>query len=171
MSKILIIEDEVSLAELEKDYLELAGFEVAMETDGTGGLAAAIANDYDLIILDLMLPGIDGFEICKEIRSRKDTPIMMISAKKDDIDKIALAYTVSVRKAQGSEYNVVFLAISKAHTIMLNKNLIYTAVSRASNKLIILGDKETFIKGARKNMRIRKTSLKDSLLNYYQNNQ
>ena len=88
MSKILIIEDEVSLAELEKDYLELAGFEVAMETDGTGGLAAAIANDYDLIILDLMLPGIDGFEICKEIRSRKDTPIMMISAKKDDIDKI-----------------------------------------------------------------------------------
>ena len=88
MSKILIIEDEESLAELEKDYLELAGFEVAMETDGTGGLAAAIANDYDLIILDLMLPGIDGFEICKEIRSRKDTPIMMISAKKDDIDKI-----------------------------------------------------------------------------------
>ncbi|MGN1053771.1 MAG: ATP-dependent RecD-like DNA helicase [Erysipelotrichaceae bacterium] len=96
---------------------------------------------------------------------------IIVDYTKDDIDKIALAYTVSVHKAQGSEYNVVFLAISKAHTIMLNKNLIYTAVSRASNKLIILGDKETFIKGARKNMRIRKTSLKDSLLNYYQNNQ
>ncbi len=88
MSKILIIEDEVAIAELEKDYLELSGFEVEVETDGMNGLARAITEEFDLFILDLMLPGIDGFEICKEIREKKNTPILMVSAKKDDIDKI-----------------------------------------------------------------------------------
>ena len=88
MSKILIIEDETAIADLEKDYLELSGFEVDIETDGNAGLAAALTKDYDLFILDLMLPGIDGFEICKRIRDEKNTPIIMVSAKKDDIDKI-----------------------------------------------------------------------------------
>ena len=88
MSKILIIEDEVAIAELEKDYLELSGFEVEVENDGMTGLARALAEDFDLYILDLMLPGTDGFEICKQIRERKNTPILMVSAKKDDIDKI-----------------------------------------------------------------------------------
>ena len=88
MSKILIIEDEVTIAELEKDYLELSGFEVEVEHDGMTGLARALAEDFDLYILDLMLPGTDGFEICKQIRERKNTPILMVSAKKDDIDKI-----------------------------------------------------------------------------------
>ena len=88
MSKILIIEDEIAIAELEKDYLELSGFEVEVETDGMTGLARALTEDFDLYILDLMLPGTDGFEICKQIRSRKNTPILMVSAKKDDIDKI-----------------------------------------------------------------------------------
>ena len=88
MSRILIVEDEVAIADLEKDYLELSGFEVEIETDGTNGLARALAEDFDLFILDLMLPGIDGFEICKEIREKKNTPILMVSAKKDDIDKI-----------------------------------------------------------------------------------
>lgn len=88
MSKILIIEDEVAIAELEKDYLELSGFEVEVEHDGMTGLARALAEDFDLYILDLMLPGTDGFEICKQIRERKNTPILMVSAKKDDIDKI-----------------------------------------------------------------------------------
>jgi DNA-binding response OmpR family regulator len=88
MSRILIVEDEVDIANLEKDYLELSGFEVEIENDGTSGLARALAEDYDLFILDLMLPGVDGFDICKEIRDRKNTPILMVSAKKDDIDKI-----------------------------------------------------------------------------------
>ena len=88
MSKILIIEDEEAIAELEKDYLELSGFEVEVENDGTNGLARALAEDFDLFILDLMLPGIEGFEICKQIRGKKNTPILMVSAKKDDIDKI-----------------------------------------------------------------------------------
>ena len=87
MSKILIVEDEVAIAELEKDYLELSGFEVEMENDGTNGLARALAEDFDLFILDLMLPGIDGFEICKRIREKKNTPILLVSAK-EDIDKI-----------------------------------------------------------------------------------
>lgn len=88
MSKILIIEDEEAIAELEKDYLELSEFEVEVENAGDTGLASALANDFDLIILDLMLPGIDGFEVCKKIREQKDVPILMVSAKKEDIDKI-----------------------------------------------------------------------------------
>ena len=88
MSKILIVEDELAIAELEKDYLELSGFEVEVAGDGQVGLKKALTEDYDLIILDLMLPGIDGFEICREVRAEKNTPIIMVSAKKDDIDKI-----------------------------------------------------------------------------------
>lgn len=88
MSRILIVEDEEAIAELEKDYLELNDFEVVLENSGDTGLATALSENFDLIILDLMLPGIDGFEICKRIREDKDVPILMVSAKKDDIDKI-----------------------------------------------------------------------------------
>lgn len=88
MSKILIVEDELAIAELEKDYLELSDFEVEVATDGKAGLEKALREDYDLLILDLMLPEVDGFEICRQVRSEKNTPIIMISAKKDDIDKI-----------------------------------------------------------------------------------
>lgn len=88
MSRILIIEDEISIAELEKDYLELSGFEVEIETNGASGLDRALNEKFDFFILDLMLPEIDGFEICRQIREVKDVPILMISAKKEDIDKI-----------------------------------------------------------------------------------
>ena len=88
MSRILIVEDEVAIADLEKDYLELSGFEVEIESKGDVGLKRALEEEFDLYILDLMLPGMDGFEICKEIRNHKNTPILMVSAKKDDIDKI-----------------------------------------------------------------------------------
>lgn len=88
MSRILIVEDEVAIADLEKDYLELSGFEVEIKNDGTKGLERALHEEFDLFILDLMLPGVDGFEICKKIRETKNTPILMVSAKKDDIDKI-----------------------------------------------------------------------------------
>ena len=86
--KILIIEDEPSIAELEKDYLELSDFEVEIEGRGDSGLARALNEDFDIILLDLMLPDLNGFEICKKIREEKDIPILMISAKKDDIDNI-----------------------------------------------------------------------------------
>lgn len=88
MSRLLIIEDEVAIAELEKDYLELSGFEVEVETDGNVGAGRALKEEFDLIILDLMLPNMDGFEICKRIREAKNVPVIMVSAKRDDIDKI-----------------------------------------------------------------------------------
>lgn len=88
MSRILIIEDEESIAELEKDYLSISGYDVEVETNGEVGLERALNEEFDLFILDLMLPGKDGFEICKEIRDKKNTPVLMVSARKDDIDKI-----------------------------------------------------------------------------------
>lgn len=88
MSKILIIEDEVAIADLEKDYLELSGFEVVIEHAGDTGLERALNERFDLVVLDLMLPGMDGFEVCKKIREEQNIPILMVSAKKDDIDKI-----------------------------------------------------------------------------------
>ncbi len=88
MSRILIIEDEETIAELEKDYLELSGFEVEIENDGAVGLERSLKEDFDLFILDLMLPGTGGFEICRRIREVKNAPVLMVSAKKEDIDKI-----------------------------------------------------------------------------------
>jgi len=88
MKKVLIVEDEVSIADLEKDYLELSGFDVTIENTGDGGLNRALNEDFSIIVLDLMLPGTDGFEICRLVREKKDIPIIMVSAKKEDIDKI-----------------------------------------------------------------------------------
>ena len=86
--KVLIVEDEVAIADLEKDYLELSGFDVVIENAGDTGLKRALSEDFNIIVLDLMLPGMDGFEVCKQIREKKDVPIIMVSAKKEDIDKI-----------------------------------------------------------------------------------
>ncbi|MCF0132083.1 MAG: response regulator transcription factor [Pseudobutyrivibrio sp.] len=88
MSRILLIEDEEAIAELEKDYLELSNFEVDIEANGAEGLRKALSGNYDMFILDLMLPDMDGFEICKRIREEKNEPILMVSAKKEEIDKI-----------------------------------------------------------------------------------
>ena len=87
MSKILIIEDEEAIADLEKDYLELSDFEVEIEHTGDMGLQKALEKDFDLVILDLMLPEMDGIEVCRKIWEEKYIPILMVSAKKDDIDK------------------------------------------------------------------------------------
>jgi DNA-binding response OmpR family regulator len=88
MKRILIIEDDKSIAELERDYLEIDGFSVEIALNGTDGLNKALKDEVELVLLDLMLPGIDGFQICKAIRSEKDIPVLMVSAKKEDIDKI-----------------------------------------------------------------------------------
>lgn len=88
MKKILIIEDELQIAELEKDYLELSDFDVTIETDGVEGEKEAMSGKYDLLILDLMLPERDGFEICRRFRDHFQQPVIMLSAKKEDIDKI-----------------------------------------------------------------------------------
>ena len=83
MSRILIIEDELSIAELERDYLELNDFEVEIETNGAKGLDKALENDYSLILLDLMLPDLDGFEICRQIREKKDCLLYTSDAADD----------------------------------------------------------------------------------------
>ena len=88
MKKILIIEDDISIAEIERDFLEMDGFEITIATDGTEGLKQASTNNFNLILLDLMLPGIDGYEICRKIRTKLDIPILMVTAKIEDIDKI-----------------------------------------------------------------------------------
>jgi DNA-binding response OmpR family regulator len=88
VKRILLIEDEVSIAELQRDYLEIEGFQVDMKHDGKSGVTAALEGNYDLIILDIMLPGMSGFDICKEIRAEHNIPILLVSAKKEEIDKI-----------------------------------------------------------------------------------
>lgn len=86
--KILIIEDDIATAELENDYLRTDGYECDIAVSGIQGLEMALKNDYVLVILDIMLPGCDGFTVCKEIRASKDIPIIFVSAKNSDIDKI-----------------------------------------------------------------------------------
>ncbi|MEH7080945.1 response regulator transcription factor [Bacillus velezensis] len=88
MKKILIIEDDPSIGELQRDYLVINGFNVELVASGKEGLNKALSIDYDLIILDLMLPHVDGFEICRQVRAVKEIPILIVSAKKEDIDKI-----------------------------------------------------------------------------------
>lgn len=88
MKKILVIEDDLNIQALEKDYLEANNFAVKTASDGKEGLALALNEDFDLILLDIMLPEIDGLEICRRVREHKDIPILLVSAKKDDLDKI-----------------------------------------------------------------------------------
>lgn len=88
MKRILIIEDNIEIAELERDFLEAGGMESVIETNGTKGLEIALHENFDLILLDIMLPGTDGFHICRRIREEKEVPILMVSAKREDMDKI-----------------------------------------------------------------------------------
>ncbi|SDN75483.1 DNA-binding response regulator, OmpR family, contains REC and winged-helix (wHTH) domain [Paenibacillus sp. yr247] len=88
MKRILIVEDEQLIAELERDYLEVSGFKVDIAMDGEQGLKLGLSGEYDLIILDVMLPLLNGFEVCKQIREKHHIPILMVTAKKEDIDVI-----------------------------------------------------------------------------------
>lgn len=88
MAKILIVEDDEEIALLERDYLEISGYEVEVKTDGRGVAELVLAGDYNLLILDLMLPGISGYDICREIREKVEFPILMVTAKTETIDKI-----------------------------------------------------------------------------------
>lgn len=88
MSKILIVEDDQSIAELEKDYLELSNFQVEIAPDGHQGLQKALEGGYDLYIIDVMLPGLDGFQLCSKIRESQNVPILLVTAKQDELDKI-----------------------------------------------------------------------------------
>ncbi|MED1468878.1 response regulator transcription factor [Bacillus salipaludis] len=88
LKKILIIEDDLDIGELQQDYLEINGYDVELQTSGKEGLKRALNKEYDLLIIDIMLPEVDGFEICKQVRAVKNIPILIVSAKREDIDKI-----------------------------------------------------------------------------------
>ncbi len=88
MKKVLLIEDDISIAELQRDYLEMNGFQVEIQYTGNAGLRQALQEHYDLIILDIMLPELNGFEICKQVRTVTNIPILFVSAKKEEVDKI-----------------------------------------------------------------------------------
>lgn len=88
MQKILIIEDDPDIAAIERDYLVLNSYEIEIAADGVSGLSRGLSGEFDLILLDVMLPGIDGFTVCQKLREKIDTPILMVTARREDIDKI-----------------------------------------------------------------------------------
>ena len=88
MSKILIVEDDSEIALLERDYLEIEGLESDVVSDGESAVSAALSDGYDLVLLDLMLPGLNGYDVCRQIRDRVDVPILMVTARTDSVDKI-----------------------------------------------------------------------------------
>lgn len=88
MGKILIIEDDPAIADIERDYLELSGFDAVVAADGEAGLALALEGGIDLVLLDLMLPGLDGFSVCRRLREASDIPILLVTARSEDVDKI-----------------------------------------------------------------------------------
>jgi len=88
MKKILIIEDDISIAEIERDFLEINGFAAEIRNDGNTGLAEALQGGYDLVLLDIMLPGIDGYEVCRRLRGQVNVPILMVTARSEDVDKV-----------------------------------------------------------------------------------
>lgn len=156
MSNILIIEDDTAIAELEKDYLELSEFHVEIEYEGSEGAARAIDEDFDLILLDLMLPGMDGFEICKLIREKKNTPIIMVSAKKEDIDKIrglglgaddymtkpfSPSELVARVKAHLSRYKRLTSAGQETNEVIEIRDLV---IDKTARRVILAGEEKTF---------------------------
>jgi len=88
MKNILIIEDDEAIAAIERDYLEINNFAVQIADNGITGAELALSGRFDLILLDLMLPGEDGFSVCRRLREKLDIPILMVTAKQEDIDKI-----------------------------------------------------------------------------------
>lgn len=157
LSKILIIEDEEAIADLEKDYLELSDFSVDICNTGDEGLKVALEGEYDLVILDLMLPGMDGFEVCRQIREAKDLPIIMVSAKKDDIDKIrglglgaddymtkpfSPSELVARVKAHMARYDRLVGASSKSHNDIVEIRGI--RIDKTARRVYVDGEERTF---------------------------
>ena len=156
MSKILIVEDEEAIADLEKDYLELSGFEVEIAADGQMGLQRALDEDFQLVILDLMLPGVDGFEICRQVREQKNTPIIMVSAKKDDIDKIRVlglgaddymtkpfspSELVARVKAHLNRYERLVSSSSKGNTVIEIRGI---KIDKTARRVWVNGEEKNF---------------------------
>lgn len=138
MNNILIIEDDENILDIEKDYIEASGMTAVGTTDGKQGLELALANSFDLILIDVMLPGINGFDICKKIREVKNTPIIFVTAKRDEIDKITgLGYgaddyivkpfspaeLVARIKAHIARYNALVNYVQKSGDVLVRDNI------------------------------------------------
>ncbi|MGK5506600.1 response regulator transcription factor [Brevibacillus formosus] len=158
MKHILIIEDDTVIAEVQKDYLEANGYSVEVATSGDTGLQKALQEEYDLLILDLMLPIVDGFEICKQVRKAKNIPILLVSAKKEDIDKIrglglgaddhiskpfSLGELVARVKAHLARYDRL-VSDSKPHTAKEEIRLRGIRIDKLARRVYINGNEVAF---------------------------
>ncbi|NQF14919.1 DNA-binding response regulator [Brevibacillus brevis] len=158
MKHILIIEDDTVIAEVQKDYLEANGYSVDVATSGDRGLQKALQEEYDLLILDLMLPIVDGFEICKQVRKAKNIPILLVSAKKEDIDKIrglglgaddhiskpfSLGELVARVKAHLARYDRL-VSDSKPHTAKEEIRLRGIRIDKLARRVYINGNEVAF---------------------------
>ncbi|RAT97430.1 response regulator transcription factor [Brevibacillus sp. Leaf182] len=158
MKHILIIEDDMVIAEVQKDYLEANGYSVDVATSGDTGLQKALQEEYDLLILDLMLPIVDGFEICKQVRKAKNIPILLVSAKKEDIDKIrglglgaddhiskpfSLGELVARVKAHLARYDRL-VSDSKPHTAKEEIRLRGIRIDKLARRVYINGNEVAF---------------------------
>ena len=145
MKRILIIEDNLEIAELERDFLEASAIESVIETDGTKGLERALQEDFDLILLDIMLPGTDGFHICRRIRKEKEVPILMVSAKREDMDKIRGlglgADDYIIKPFSPTE----LVARVKAHITRYERLMGKAQQKAADGEVIRSGDLETYV--------------------------
>ena len=144
MSRILIIEDEEAIADLEKDYLELSGFEVKICNTGDEGLQTALREEFDLIVLDLMLPGLDGFEVCKKIREEKNIPIIMVSAKKEDIDMtkpFSPSELVARVKAHLARYDRLVGSSNKNNDVIEIRGI---RIDKTARRVIVDGEEKAF---------------------------
>ncbi|MDZ4993374.1 response regulator [Clostridium perfringens] len=154
MKKILMVEDEENISDFVKMELEYEGYDVTVESDGREGLNEALENDYDLIILDIMLPNMNGFEICRRLKKEKDTPVIMLSAKDSVMDKVNglqigaddyLAKPFAIEELL-ARIGVVFRREKKKESMVVNfKDLVINKESRTVTKAgedIILTNKE-----------------------------
>ncbi len=170
MSRILIVEDEEAIAELERDYLELSGFEVYIERDGNKALQRGLSEPFDMYILDIMLPGVDGFELCKQFRNKTNTPILLVSARKEDIDKIrglglgaddyitkpfSPSELVARVKAHLARYDRLIGSMPSKKDIFTIRNL---TIDNASHKV--------WLNGSERNLTIKEYELLDFLVNH-----
>lgn len=153
MKKILIIEDDISIGEVERDYLEISGFEVSVVNDGLEGYKEVLNKDYDLLILDVMLPNMDGFSISRQLRKTKDIPIIMVTAKTEEIDKI---------RGLG-------LGIDDYITKPFSPNELVARVKAHLSRYYLLKNKS---KGAvQKNIKVRNIVINSDMRQVYVNNQ
>lgn len=154
MKKILMVEDEENISDFVKMELEYEGYDVTVESDGREGLNKALENDYDLIILDIMLPNMNGFEVCRRLKKEKDTPVIMLSAKDSVMDKVNglqigaddyLAKPFAIEELL-ARIEVVFRREKKKESMVVNfKDLVINKESRTVTKAgedILLTNKE-----------------------------